>query len=111
MTSTASLQYYPSLTAATAREHVADLHRAAEASRVRAALRRRRHRTARRRPTWWLSVVPASPHHTAHRPRRAALDCADSLSSRETSSGPRPVRYRTALVGCPADSPDSGHDA
>jgi hypothetical protein len=58
MTSTASTAYYPSLTAATAREHVADLHRAAEASRVLAALPGgRRHRTPRRRPTWWLSVV------------------------------------------------------
>jgi len=58
MTSTAGTRYYPSLTAATAREHVADLHRAAEASRVLAALPGgRRHRTPRRRPTWWLSVV------------------------------------------------------
>jgi len=58
MTSPASTPYYPSLTAATAREHVADLHRAAEASRVLAALPGgRRHRTPRRRPTWWLSVV------------------------------------------------------
>jgi len=65
MTSTASTPCYPSLTAATAREHVADLHRAAEASRVLAALPGgRRHRTPRRRPTWWLSVVTrtAAPH-------------------------------------------------
>ena len=58
MSSTASTPYYPSLTAATAREHIADLHRAAEASRVLAALPgSRRHRTPRRRPTWWLRVV------------------------------------------------------
>jgi len=58
VTSTASTQYYPSLTAAIAREHIAELHRAAEATRVLAALPRgRRHRTPRRRPTWWLSVV------------------------------------------------------
>ena len=58
MTTTASNQYYPSLTAAIAREHIVELHRAAEASRVLAALPGgRRHRTPRRRPTWWLSVV------------------------------------------------------
>ena len=64
MTSTASIQYYPSLTAAVAREHVVELHRAAEASRVRAAVTGgRRHRTPRRRPTWWLQVLTrtASP--------------------------------------------------
>ena len=61
MTTTASAQYYPSLTAAIAREHVVELHRAAEASRVRAALPGgRRHRTPRRRPTWWLQVVTRS---------------------------------------------------
>jgi len=58
VTSTASTQYYPSLTGAIASEHIVDLQRAAEASRVLAALPGgRRHRTPRRRPTWWLSVV------------------------------------------------------
>ena len=58
MTTTASTPYYPSLTAAVAREHIADLHRAAEVSRVLAARPGgRRHRTPRRRPTWWLKVV------------------------------------------------------
>jgi len=58
VTSTASTQYYPSLTAAIAREQIVELHRAAEASRVVAALPGGRgHRTPRRRPTWWLSVV------------------------------------------------------
>jgi hypothetical protein len=60
VTSTASTQsvYYPSLTAAIAHEHIVELHRAAEASRVLAALPGgRRHRTPRRRPTWWLQVV------------------------------------------------------
>jgi len=58
VTSTASTQYYPSLTGAIAREHIVEMHRAAEASRVLAALPGgRRHRTPRRRPTWWLAVV------------------------------------------------------
>ena len=58
MTSTASTQFFPSLTAAIAHEHVVELHRAAEASRGLAALPGGgRHRTSRRRPTWWLQVV------------------------------------------------------
>ena len=58
MTSTASTQFYPSLTAAIAREHIVELHRAAAAARILAALPGgRRHRTPRHRPAWWLQVV------------------------------------------------------
>jgi hypothetical protein len=60
VTSTVST-YQHSLTAAVAFEHLGDLLRAADASRVAALLPERNgHRTARRRPTWWLSVLTRS---------------------------------------------------
>ena len=66
MNHTASTPYYPSVTAALAREHIEELHRAAEASRLFAGLPgSRRHRTPRRRPTWWLQVVTRTAAHTA----------------------------------------------
>ena len=56
MNSTAT--YLPSLTAATAREHVNDLLRDATGSRVAAQLPEpTRHRTPRRRPLWWVQVI------------------------------------------------------
>lgn len=60
MTGTAT-SYQHSLTAAVAREHVDDLLRAADASRVAAYLRDRNpHRTPRRRPAWWLRITTRS---------------------------------------------------
>ena len=50
--------YQPSLTAAVAHEHVNDLLRAADASRVAACLPDGKgHRTPRRRPAWWLRIA------------------------------------------------------
>lgn len=60
MTSTGTT-YQHTLTAAVAREHVNDLLRAADASRVAAHLpERNRHRTPRRRPAWWLRITTRS---------------------------------------------------
>ena len=50
--------YQQSLTAAVAHEHVRDLLRAADASRVAGCLPDEKgHRTPRRRPGWWLRVA------------------------------------------------------
>ena len=50
--------YQHSLTAAVAREHVNDLMRAAEASRMAAQLSDTTKRwTPRRRPAWWLRIT------------------------------------------------------
>ena len=56
MTHTPAFQ--PSLTAAVAHEHVNDLLRAADASRVVGCLPDENgHRTTRRRPAWWLRIA------------------------------------------------------
>jgi hypothetical protein len=50
--------YLPSLTAATAREHVNDLLHDATASRTAAQVpNATRHRISRRRPLWWVGVT------------------------------------------------------
>lgn len=50
--------YQQSLTAAVVDEHVRDLLRAADASRIAAcAPDRTAHRTPRRRPAWWLRIA------------------------------------------------------
>ena len=50
--------YQHSLTAAVAHEHVNDLIRAADASRVAACLPdEKAHRTPRHRPAWWLRIA------------------------------------------------------
>ena len=50
--------YFPSLTVATAHEHVHDLLREATASRAAAQLPNpTRHHTTRRRPLWWVRVT------------------------------------------------------
>ena len=50
--------YQPSLTAAVAHEHVNDLLRAADASRIAACLPDDKGpRTPRRRPAWWLRIA------------------------------------------------------
>ena len=50
--------YQHSLTAAVAHEHVNDLLRAAEASRIAGCLPDGKgHRTPRRRPAWWLRIA------------------------------------------------------
>ena len=47
-----------SLTAAVAHEHIRDLLRAADSSRIAACLPdRKAHRTPRRRPAWWLRIA------------------------------------------------------
>jgi hypothetical protein len=56
MTHTPAVQ--PSLTAAAAHEQVHDLLRAAASSRTAACLPdRKRHRTPRRRPAWWVRIA------------------------------------------------------
>jgi len=60
MTHTPAFQQ--SLTAAVAHEHVRDLLRAADASRVAACLPDGKgHRTPRRRPAWWLRIATHTP--------------------------------------------------
>jgi hypothetical protein len=60
MTSTGTT-YQHTLTAAVAREHVNDLLRAADASRVAAYLPDgKRHQTPHRRPAWWLRITTRS---------------------------------------------------
>jgi len=49
--------YQQSLTAAVAHEHVRDLLRAADSSRIAACLPDEKHRTPRRRPSWWLRIA------------------------------------------------------
>lgn len=50
--------YQQAWTAAVVREHVRDLLRAADASRVAACLPDEKgHRTPRRRPAWWLRIA------------------------------------------------------
>jgi hypothetical protein len=50
--------YQLSLTAAVAHEHVNDLLRAADASRIAACMPDGKgHRTPRRRPAWWLRIA------------------------------------------------------
>ena len=50
--------YQQSLTAAVAHEHINDLLRAADASRVAACLPDEKGlRTSRRRPAWWLRIA------------------------------------------------------
>ncbi len=60
---TRSATAYPChLTVGYAHEHVAELLRAAQTSGVAAQLPERiRHRTTRRRPTWWVRIATRTP--------------------------------------------------